>query len=73
MRLASKSVIIPSISHAVWNTLAYGLFGFGEKTGILGTENTIIFGPEVGVIGIILNGMYLIWLVKKTAILVKKI
>lgn len=66
IRLASGSIIAPAICHAVWNTLAYGLFGFGEKTGLLGVSNTPLLGPEVGYLGILLNGLFFFWLWKTT-------
>lgn len=55
LRLMSGSVIVPAVSHAVWNGLDYPLYGFGEKSGALGIEATHIFGPEVGLVGIGLN------------------
>lgn len=55
LRMASGSVIAPSICHAVWNGFDYPLFGFGEKAGALGIEQTHIYGPEVGVLGIAVN------------------
>ena len=55
LRLASGSIIVASVSHGVWNGLAYALFGFGEKTGALGIQDTWLFGPEVGLLGIALN------------------
>jgi membrane protease YdiL (CAAX protease family) len=55
IRLTSGSVIVSSVSHGLWNAGAYGLFGYGEKTGALGIQNTAIFGPEVGYVGLALN------------------
>jgi len=55
LRLASGSIIVASVSHGVWNVLAYALFGFGEKTGALGIQDTWLFGPEVGLLGIVIN------------------
>ena len=55
LRMASGSVVAPSICHAVWNGIDYPLFGFGEKVGALGIEQTHIYGPEVGLLGIGLN------------------
>ena len=65
LRMMSGSIIVASLSHTVWNTFAYELFGFGEKVGSLGVENTKWFGPEVGYLGILLNGLFFIWLWKK--------
>ena len=55
LRMASGSVLVPSVCHAVWNAIDYPLFGFGEKIGALGIEQTHIYGPEVGVLGLGLN------------------
>lgn len=55
LRMASGSVVVPSVCHAVWNGIDYPLYGFGEKTGVLGIEQTHIYGPEVGVLGLGLN------------------
>jgi membrane protease YdiL (CAAX protease family) len=62
LRQLSGSIIVCSVSHGVWNGLAYALFGFGEKTGALGIEKTWLFGPEVGLFGIVLNGLFALWL-----------
>jgi membrane protease YdiL (CAAX protease family) len=62
LRLISNSVFVPAVCHAVWNALAYALFGFGEKVGDLGVIHTNWFGPEVGYLGIILNGAFFFWL-----------
>ena len=63
MRALSGSVIVTSVSHGIWNGLAYTLFAFGEKTGALGVENTALFGPEVGVLGILWNSLALVALI----------
>jgi len=55
LRLRSGSVIVSSVSHGVWNGMAYVLFGFGTRVGALGIKNTGLFGPEVGVLGLALN------------------
>lgn len=55
LRLISGSVVVPSLCHAVWNGIDYPLFGFGERVGALGIEQTHLYGPEVGVLGIGLN------------------
>ncbi|MGI9517181.1 MAG: CPBP family intramembrane glutamic endopeptidase [Pirellulaceae bacterium] len=62
LRLESGSVIVPSVSHAVWNAFAYSLFGISGKTGVLGIESTIVFDPEVGWSGIVLNGAFAVCL-----------
>ena len=55
LRMASGSVIAPSICHAVWNGIDYPFFGLGEKVGALGIEQTHIYGPEVGMLGVGVN------------------
>jgi uncharacterized protein len=59
LRWESGSVIVSSVSHGVWNGMAYVLFGFGTKVGALGIKNTGFFGPEVGVLGLALNLAFL--------------
>ena len=58
LRLVSGSVIVASVSHGVWNGLAYVLFGFGTRVGTLGIKAAHIYGPEVGVVGLILNALF---------------
>jgi membrane protease YdiL (CAAX protease family) len=58
LRLLSGSVVVASVSHGVWNGLAYVLFGFGTRVGALGIEATHIYGPEVGAVGLILNALF---------------
>jgi hypothetical protein len=55
LRWQSGSVIVASVSHGVWNGLAYVLFGFGKHLGVLGITNTVVFGPELGLLGLALN------------------
>lgn len=55
LRLISGSVIVASVSHGLWNGGAYVFFGFGTKTGALGIGQSAIYGPEVGVLGLVLN------------------
>ena len=55
LRMASGSLVAPSICHAVWNGIDYPFFGFGEKVGALGIEQTHIYGPEVGTVGVGVN------------------
>ena len=59
MRWLSGSVIVTSVSHGVWNGLTYVLFGFGTKVGALGIKDTAFYGPEVGVVGLGLNIVFL--------------
>ncbi len=60
LRMASGSVVVASVCHAVWNGIDYPLYGFGEKVGALGIEQTHIYGPEVGVLGVGLNLVFVI-------------
>lgn len=73
IRLMSGSVISPSLCHAVWNGLDYPLYGFGERVGALGIQQTHIFGPEVGILGIGLNLAFFAWLWRKNATRVSEI
>jgi len=63
LRMTSGSIVVASVSHGAWNGLNYALFAFGTKTGALGITETSIFGPEVGFVGLALNGLYaaLLW------------
>ena len=58
LRMVSGSIVVASVCHALWNGLDYPLFGYGEKIGALGIQATHVFGPEVGVLGILLNGLF---------------
>jgi membrane protease YdiL (CAAX protease family) len=58
MRQLSGSAVVPAVSHAVWNAVVYGLFGFGEKTGELGIVQTVIYGPEIGYLGLVANAAF---------------
>ena len=58
LRLASGSIVVASVSHGVWNGMAYSLFGFGEQAGALGIGATWIYSPETGVLGIVLNAVF---------------
>jgi uncharacterized protein len=63
MRWMSGSIIIASCSHGLWNGIAYVFFGFGTKTGALGIRNTTMFGPEIGIVGLVSNALFavLLW------------
>jgi len=65
IRLMSGSVIAPTLCHAVWNGLDYPLFGYGEKVGALGIQQTHIYGSEVGILGIGLNLVFFACLWRK--------
>lgn len=60
MRLLSGSIIVTAVSHSVWNALAYMFFGEGPKIGALGVTQTLVYAPEVGFVGLILNGAFLV-------------
>ena len=62
LRLISGSLLVASVSHAVWNAFAYSFFGYGINNGALGIQPVIIYGPEVGVVGIMLNMIFFTWL-----------
>ena len=65
LRELSGSLWVPSVYHAVWNALAYTLFGFGQKTGALDVEATWLFGPEIGLAGLALNVLVSGWLLSR--------
>jgi len=58
LRLISGSVIVSSISHAVWNGIDYALFGFGTHAGALHLSDSGMYGPENGVVGLALNLLF---------------
>jgi len=62
MRLASGSVIVPALSHAVWNAIAYKFFGFGVEYGELARSSFTVLDPERGVAGIGLNAAFALML-----------
>jgi membrane protease YdiL (CAAX protease family) len=63
VRQLSNSIVVSSVAHSVWNAVVYSGFGFGAKVGALGIANTIVFGPEVGVLGLAANGLvaWMLW------------
>lgn len=58
LRWISGSVIVASLSHGLWNGLAYVMFGYGTKVGALGIVATAAYGPEVGIVGLVLNVVF---------------
>ena len=62
IRAISGSVVAASVSHGVWNGFVYLMFGFGADGGALNVTDVIIYGPERGVLGIVLNSAFVFWL-----------
>jgi hypothetical protein len=62
LRVISGSVVVASVGHGLWNGFAYVLFGFGTKAGALGIEDTVLYGPEVGWLGLGLNLLFVLGL-----------
>ena len=62
LRLHSGSVVVPSVVHGIWNGAVYMLFNNGAEIGALGIQDTSIFGPEAGLLGLALNLAYTIGL-----------
>ena len=56
LRQQSSSIWPPAIYHSIWNAVVYQLYGFGQDSGDLGAEPTWIYGPEIGLAGILLSG-----------------
>lgn len=48
LRARSGSIIVSSLSHGVWNGMAYVFFGFRVRGRSLGIRNTTVLGPENG-------------------------
>jgi membrane protease YdiL (CAAX protease family) len=63
LRLLSGSLVVSSVSHSVWNSLVYTLFGYGTHLGWLGISDTAIYGPEIGILGLLLNATVAVGLV----------
>jgi len=55
MRAISHSILVTNVSHAFWNAGTYILFGTGGFAGAFGITQSGIYGPEVGVAGLLLN------------------
>ena len=51
----SGSILVTSVSHGVWNGLAYAFFGTGINAGALGIVQTSVFGPETGMLGLVIE------------------
>jgi membrane protease YdiL (CAAX protease family) len=63
MRMATGSIVVASVSHGLWNGLAYVLFGYGQTSGALGIADSAAYDPERGVWGIAFNflAFLLLW------------
>jgi membrane protease YdiL (CAAX protease family) len=59
MRAISGSIVVSSFCHSIWNAVAYSLYGFGAKVGALGVRDTSLYAPEVGILGLVLNVVFL--------------
>ncbi len=55
LRLMSGSLIVVAVTHGIWNAAVYELFNKGAELGALGIQNITIFGPEAGVLALVLN------------------
>ena len=56
-----------AIYHSIWNAFVYQLYGFGTDSGDLAAEPTWIYGPEIGIAGIVLSGSVVLFLFKQRA------
>ena len=59
MRSISGSIVVSSVCHALWNAGAYVFFGEGPKPGAFGMIDTFIFAPEIGLVGLAANLLFL--------------
>ncbi|HEY7993579.1 MAG TPA: CPBP family intramembrane glutamic endopeptidase [Candidatus Eremiobacteraceae bacterium] len=68
LRSISGSVVVASVSHGLWNGGAYALFGVGPRLGALGVTQLAIFGPEIGVVGLVTNLLFaaVLWRVSRS-------
>ena len=62
LRSISGSVVVVAVTHGMWNSAGYVLFNNGAEIGALGIQDISIFGPESGVLGVVLNLVYAIGL-----------
>jgi len=65
LRYLSGSILITSVSHSLWNVLAYSFFGVGTEYGVLVKSSYLIFDPERGIGGVILNAAFLLFLFRR--------
>jgi membrane protease YdiL (CAAX protease family) len=59
LRLVSGSVLVACTAHAIWNGIAYIMFGYGDKTGVLTGHEVSLFDPERGILGLVMNTIML--------------
>ncbi len=64
IRLASGSMLLCCFVHGLWNALVYTLFGVGASLGAAGIERVWIYGPERGLLGVLLNCIALLLLIR---------
>jgi membrane protease YdiL (CAAX protease family) len=62
LRWISGSVLVPSISHGIWNGICYELFGTGTEVAALGIKDTTVFSPESGILGFLFNILFAVLL-----------
>jgi membrane protease YdiL (CAAX protease family) len=64
LRMWSGSIVVPSVCHGIWNAMTYTLFGYGQKAGLLGVTRYWLYGPERGLLGLALNTVVAVVLVR---------
>lgn len=65
LRQRSGSILVACTAHASWNALVYVFFGYGERIGQLGSERIALLDPERGLLGVTVNTLVVLWLVKR--------
>jgi membrane protease YdiL (CAAX protease family) len=55
LRQVSGSIVVPSLTHGLFNGLVYVLFGAGTAVGALGISDTALYGPDTGLLGLPIN------------------
>lgn len=66
MRQQTGSLWPPALYHSIWNALAYQLYGFGTDSGDLAAEPTWLFGPEIGLVGTLMSGSVVLFLLRRS-------
>lgn len=59
VRSLGSSIVLSSLSHAVWNASTYVIFGDGNVPGVLQMQTSVWVHPERGLLGLLLNGVLL--------------